>query len=80
MNNWPRSQSRFEALKQKVTTLLIICGLILTPPGSALSYANSASLDIDVDVHGIAMVKDLAATSGTSSGTINISWTEPDRR
>ncbi len=79
MNNWPRSQSRFEALKQKVTTLLIICGLILTPPGSALSYANSASLDIDVDVHGIAMVKDLAATSGTSSGTINISWTEPDR-
>ncbi len=69
-----------KALKQKAVALLVICGLITAPQGSSLSYANSAALDIDVQVNGIAMIKDLSASSGSSSGTINISWTEPDRQ
>lgn len=77
-----REQRRFgQALKQKVCSLLVIAGLLLSPYGPALSYAaNSAVLNVDVNVQGIAMITDVAATGGTSSGTINLSWTEPDRK
>ncbi|MDE2489214.1 MAG: hypothetical protein KGM24_00090 [Elusimicrobia bacterium] len=38
---------------------------------------TSAALDIDVTIQGIGAVTDLAATPGTSTGSINLSWTEP---
>ncbi len=77
----PQKRGSFaKALKQKACALLVIAGLILAPNGLVLSYAaNSAVLNVDVNVHGIAMVTDLSASGGTASGTINLSWTEPTR-
>ena len=77
---WKRRIRIGKALKQKAMALLVICGLITAPQGSSLSYANSAALDIDITTNGISMIKDLSASGGSATGTINISWTEPDRQ
>jgi hypothetical protein len=67
------------AAERAARTAALWAPLIAAALGGAPSAeaASPARLNIDVTVHGVANIIDLSATPGSSTGTVNLSWTEP---
>lgn len=58
---------------------LAFTAALVGPAAGRAWAANPGRLNINVGVQGIALVTDLSAASGASSGTISLTWTEPSR-
>jgi len=64
-----------KAVRPAVVWVLLLAAALGAPPRAWA--ASSARLNILVDIQGVGSVNDLTAVSGVSTGTINLSWTEP---
>jgi len=58
---------------------LLLAAALLPLAAGAARAGPKAALSIDLNVQGLSQVRDLSASPGALSGSINLSWTEPSR-
>lgn len=64
---------------KRLKLALALTAALMGPAAGRALAADPARLNINVGVQGIALVSDLTAGTGASSGTVSLTWTEPSR-